>query len=328
MITDPIHDINESLTVVEGPSGDGGEKNRGYLVGKDSFAIINTGRRGTIESAFQKAIFDKGKDAKNVKYIFLTHAYPDIMGGVYKLKKLFPNAQVAVHEKLEELMKDPKGELRLRHFKFSRKERLYYAVKKDPFDDLDKFKPDIYFKDGEKFDIGDTRIMVVNFDGTSRGHSMLFSTTERTMFTGDALNIYPALTHSYLIDYTGNYKTWFKNIEFLEKAKISILCPAHDGYQESRHVAPYIRDVKEAFMQFESQLLMAMTEQKYLTLDELIERVHDSQGIVWYHPYLMMAPKPYMTAHLNKLIDEKKVQKNEKSDPVTYTYIGPKDAYF
>ncbi|MCK4895569.1 MAG: hypothetical protein KAS47_02085, partial [Candidatus Heimdallarchaeota archaeon] len=231
-------------------------------------------------------------------------------------------------EKLKSVMEDPKDELRAVNFKFSRKERLYFAVKKDPFDDLDKFKPDIYFKDGDKFDIGDTKIMVINFDGTSFGHSMFFSTTERTMFTGDALNIYPALPSSYIIDYTGNYKRWFKNIEFLEKAKISVLCPAHDGYQESRHVSPYIRDVKESFMQFESQLLMAMTEQKYLTLDELIERVHDSQGIVWYHPYMMIAPKVNMEAHLNKLIDEKKVKKNEKSDPFTYTYVGPKDEYY
>jgi len=34
-----------------------------------------------------------------------------------------------------------------------------------------------------------------------------------------------------------------------------------------------------------------------------------------------------MTAHLNKLIDENKVQKNEKSDPITYTFIGKKDDF-
>ena len=45
MISDPIHTINEKLTIVDGSSGDGGERNRGYLLGKDSFAIINTGRR-------------------------------------------------------------------------------------------------------------------------------------------------------------------------------------------------------------------------------------------------------------------------------------------
>ncbi|TET74630.1 MAG: hypothetical protein E3J43_09575 [Candidatus Heimdallarchaeota archaeon] len=71
-----------------------------------------------------------------------------------------------------------------------------------------------------------------------------------------------------------------------------------------------------------------MTEQKYLTMNQLIERVHNSQGIVWYHPYSILAPKTNMTAHLNKLIDENKVQKNEKSDPITYTYIAPKDDAF
>jgi prolyl-tRNA synthetase len=85
--------------------------------------------------------------------------------------------------------------------------------------------------------------------------------------------------------------------------------------------------VKEAFFQFENQLEMAMMEQKYLTVNQLIERVHDSQGIVWYHPYTVIAPRSNMIHHLNKLIDENKVQKNEKSDPITYTYIGPKDEF-
>ena len=328
MISEPIQKIHDNITIVEGVSGDGGERNRGYLIGKDTFAIINTGRRGTIENTFQEAIFNKGKDVKDVKFIFITHPYPDVMGGVYKLKKMFPNAQIAMHEKCEEVLRDPKNKIKNKHFKFTRKERLYFAVKRDPFDDLDKFKPDILFKDGEKFELDGTRLMVVNFDGNSYGHSMFFTTSERSMFSGDALNIYPALPHSYLIDYSGSYKEWFKNIEFLENAKISMICPAHDGYQEDRHVIPYINDLKEAFFQFENQLIMAMTEQKYLTINDLIERVHSSQGIVWYHPYSVIVPPANMKAHLDKLIDDQKVQRNEKTDPVTYTYIGSKDDLF
>lgn len=325
MISDPIQNVHDNITIVEGPSGDGGERNRGYLLGKDKFAIINTGRRGSLENTFLDAVHNKGKDAKDVQYIFLTHPYPDIMGGVYKLKKIFPKAQVAINEKCKGVMDDPKSEVKNKHFQFTRKERLYFAVKKDPFDDLDDLKPDIYFKDGDKFDLGDTRLMVINFDGNSHGHSMFFSTTERAMFTGDALNLYPALPHSYLIDRSGSYKEWFKNIEFLEKAKISIICPDHDQYQEERHVIPYINDVKESFTRFEGQLEMAMIEQKYLTISDLIERVHNAQGIVWYHPFTVLAPQANMIAHLIKLINENKVQKNEKTDPVTYTYIGPKD---
>jgi glyoxylase-like metal-dependent hydrolase (beta-lactamase superfamily II) len=215
MISEPIQSIHDNITLVEGPSGDGGERNRGYLIGKDKFAIVSTGRRGSLENTFQEAVFNKGKDVKDVKYIFITHPYPDVMGGIYKLKKIFPNAQVAIHEKCKDVMEDPEAELKTKHFKFTRKDRLYFAVKKDPFDDLPKMSADIYFKDGDKFDIGDTKLMVINFDGNSHGHSMFFATAERTMFSGDALNIYPALPHSYLMDFSGSYKEWFKNIEFL-----------------------------------------------------------------------------------------------------------------
>ena len=328
MISDPIHTINDKLTIIDGPSGDGGERNRGYLLGKESFTIINTGRKGSIENTFLEAIHNKGKEAKHVKYIFITHPYPDVIGGVYRLKKMFPKAQVAIHEKCKEIMDDP-NTIRDENFKFTRKEKLYFAVKKDPFDDLEKFKPDIYFKDGDKFELDNTKLMVINFDSVCKGHSMFFATNERAMFTGDALNLYPALPSSYLIDFTGSYKEWLKNLTFLEKAQnISMICPAHDGYQEDRHVIPYISDVKEAFHQFESQLEMVMTEQKYLTMNELIERVHNSQGIVWYHPFSIIAPKANMTAHLAKLLDEEKIQRNDKTDPITYTYIAPKDEFF
>ena len=69
MISEPIQKIHDNITIVEGVSGDGGERNRGYLVGKDTFTIINTGRRGTIENTFQEAIFNKGKDVKDVKRV-------------------------------------------------------------------------------------------------------------------------------------------------------------------------------------------------------------------------------------------------------------------
>ena len=322
MFHEPIREVNERITIIEGKVGAGGELNRGYLVGKDELAIIDTGVKGTIEELFKKAVFNKGKDIKDVKYIFLTHPHPDTMGGVYRLKKMFPNAQVAINTKCEEILRDPKNFLKARYFHFTKKDKLYFAIKKDPFEDLHPLKADIYFKDGDKFDLGDTRILTINFDGHCLGHTMFFATTEKALFTGDALNIYPSLPHSYLIDYSGSYKEWLKNIEFLLKATLPMIFPAHDQYQQDSHVKPYINDVKDAFLEYESQLIMAFSEQKYLTMDQLIERVNRAQGIIWYHPYTELAPRANMHAHLSKLIDEGKVQENTKTSPVTYTYIG------
>ncbi|MHA1304707.1 MAG: MBL fold metallo-hydrolase [Candidatus Heimdallarchaeaceae archaeon] len=321
MIGEEIRVINESLTIVEGSAGPGGELNRGYLVGEEEFAIIDAGKKGTLENIFEQAVYNKGKTTKDLKYIFLTHLHPDNAGGIYRLKKIFPNAQVVVNKKSEDLVKDPSRVLKNKHFNFSKKERLFFAIKKDPFEDLMKFKPDILFDDGDKFEVGSTKIMTINFDSHCEGHTMYFSTLEKAMFTGDALNIYPALPHSYLIDLSGSYKEWLRNIEFLQKAKISYLCPAHDQYQEGRHIVPYVEDVVRAFNQYERQIEMAMSEQKYLTVEELSERVNNAQGIIWYGAYQILAPKVNMIAHLNKLIDEGKVKKNEQYKPVTYTWI-------
>ena len=321
MFGEAIHNINDRLTIVDGSAGPGGELNRGYIVGDEEFAIIDTGKKGTIENYFEQAIHDKGKSADKVKYIFLTHIHPDNAGGVYRLKRLFPKAQIVLNEKLEETAKNPASVLRSKNFSFTKKEKLYFAIKKDPFDDLSRIEPDILFSDGDKFELGSTKIMTINFDSHCEGHTMYFSTLDKAMFIGDALNIYPALPHSYLIDQTGSYKEWLRNVEFLQKATIHYLCPSHDQYQEGRHIVPYVEDVLRSFNDYERQIEMAMSEKKYLTAEELAERCNTAQGIIWYGYYQVLAPKLNILAHLNKLIDEKKVQKNEKSKPVTYTWL-------
>lgn len=329
MISDAINIVDDHLIVVSSKFGDGGEHNKGYLVGKDELAIIDTGNRSQgLPSQFEQAIYDKGKDLKDVKYIFLTHYHPDTAGDIINFKKKFPKAKVAINEKCKEVVKAPNDYLKTENFNFGTKERLYFAIKRDPFDKMDSIEPEILFKDGHKFKLGSSSIMAINFDGHCKGHTMYFYTGNRTMFCGDALNMYPAIPYSYLIDNSGNYKSWLKNIQFLEKAKMSYLCPAHDIFQQDKYIYAYVDDVIRGFRETELAIEDVMSEKKYLSLEEIAERTEQSIGMIWYYPYLGIASEANMKAHIKKLMDENKVQMNKKTKPLTYTWTAKSDTYW
>ncbi|MGC2423523.1 MAG: MBL fold metallo-hydrolase [Nitrospirota bacterium] len=132
------------------------------------------------EAAHEAAVIDPGDDAAritsvlhrrglNLKYIILTHAHFDHAGAAKELfEKTF--ASVMVHEKDAALLKNISVQAAL----------FGMNVDEPP-------RPDIFLKGGDKIEVGDVEMEVIETPGHTPGGISLYIKKAHVVFTGDTL---------------------------------------------------------------------------------------------------------------------------------------------
>lgn len=116
----------------------------------------------------------------DLQAINLTHAHLDHIGGVSDLHKLFPQAEIILHED---------------------DEKLYYGLPEQPlFMGIEPHQlkalgldyevpPKLtrYWQDGEIYEVGNLKFKIFHTPGHTRGHVVFFEETKRSLFGGDCL---------------------------------------------------------------------------------------------------------------------------------------------
>lgn len=310
--------IDDGLYRVKSSHGSTGVANAGYLVVDEELAIVDTGLRNTLVEPFVETVRATGHSPQDVKWILLSHAHHDHIGGANLLKTRFPEAKIAAPEVLTETLNNPSYHLQQTHFNITRSKRLRLAFRQDPFDGLEKIKVDEYFKDGQKISLGEGNIHVVSFNGHSLGHSLFFLDRNRIMFSGDALSILTQKPLNYYIDLTGDAAGFKKELKFLSRAKINLLCPIHtEPVLKAPSAKSTIQATLEGFIMMENQILEILSRD--LTSDEITNKITKVLNIQWGSPYDLLAKEQTVIAHLKKLEKEEKVYTTEKDKKIFYS---------
>jgi glyoxylase-like metal-dependent hydrolase (beta-lactamase superfamily II) len=310
--------IDDGLYRVKSSHSSAGAANAGYLLIDEEIAIIDTGLQNSLVQPYLDAVYAAKRSPVDVKWILLSHAHHDHIGGANLLKTTFPEAKIVAPEALKETLNNPSYHLQTHHFNITRSKRLRLAFRQDPFDNLEKIKVDEFFNDGDKISLGEGALHVVSFNGHSIGHSLFFLDRNRVMFSGDALSILPQKYLNYYIDLTGDAAGFEKELKFLSRAKINTLCPIHtEPSLKGPSSKSMVQATLEGFKMMENQILEGLT--KELTSEALTNKVTKVLNIKWSSPYDLLAREQTIIAHLKKLETEGKVVKVVKDKKEVYS---------
>ncbi len=112
--------------------------------------------------------------------IALTHAHIDHVGGVGELKKLYPQAEIILHEAdapLYEALPEQPAWLGI-----PRAQWRALGFEHDAPPAVER-----YWKNGENYRVGELEFQVLHCPGHTPGHVVLFEKRERAAFVGDCL---------------------------------------------------------------------------------------------------------------------------------------------
>jgi hydroxyacylglutathione hydrolase len=120
------------------------------------------------------------KHGLELQAIAVTHAHLDHIGGVAALKKLKPAAHIILHQ-ADEFIYDALPE-----------QAAWIGIPRDQWASfgMDFAAPprvDSYWKDGQKYKVGELEFKVIHCPGHTPGHVVLFEVNERKVFVGDVL---------------------------------------------------------------------------------------------------------------------------------------------
>ena len=255
------------------------------VVDNEQALIIDPGTAGNPGNQITESLKRIGlKPKSDVAGIVCTHAHPDHIGGVGRLKRM-TNASVMIHQKDSEILESPdlfiKERLRMDFAK-----RFAMKFDKSPLRvNFGSVSPDHILNDGDQIKVGNRVLRVIHTGGHSTGHIVLYENETSLCFSGDELNNFPNDARKFYVDLTGSLTNKLSAVERLLKLNIEYVFPAHDVFHVGRDAKLQLKEVQAGVIHFQDTILSLLSAREEADIDQLVLDIESSRSVPF--PILM-----------------------------------------
>ena len=259
-----------------------------YMVecGDNELALIDSGANERMGREIVRSLdqFGSGLQLTN---IILTHAHPEMIGGLAFIKKSFPDVKINVHENAKEIFEEGRKYVSSKQFPLeSSGSKLSLAWKSSIFENyLNLPEPDNYIASGDDVRIDDETFIIQPSGGHSSDSIIIHAYKAKATFIGDELGLYDNNEYSFFFDLTGSPERRSKALHAVQKLKSKFIFSSNISPIENEYLDEEVEAAILAQQHFETTLRETLLGFDSARLAQIVDHVYGTLNIDWKTPY-------------------------------------------
>ncbi|MFN8389748.1 MAG: MBL fold metallo-hydrolase [Bdellovibrionota bacterium] len=245
-----------------------------FLVGGECAALIDTGASATHERLVQELQKYLG-DSSELKYIFLTHAHFDHVGGIPFLRKYAPHVQVVAAPLTAQILADPESSKTF----YEKNKRVAEAMNvpmEMSFEEWrELLKVDRILGDGDVIDLGaDVDVKLIGCPGHTEDIVAYYIRSDSALAAAEAIGSYEGrdkLTPCF----PWSYHNYVISLDRLAGLEVKVLGLPHAGALTGELPAKYLVEARIAADRF------AVSVRERIEQGELVDEIFNAQLLEW-----------------------------------------------
>ncbi len=250
--------------------------------------MIFEGSIGAMAAVLVEQLDRAGIDRRGIRQWVVTHAHPDHVMAVPRLREMLPGLSVIASEKAARTLASEKA---VAFFSQIDDQLTASMLEKGTIDNRHRPAPlgqlriaiDRVVREGDSIRVGGLAFQVLETPGHSECSLSFYEPAEKILVVSDATGYYMPDEQAWWPNYFSGYGDYLRSMERLAGLETEVLCLSHNGVVcGAENVRSYFRDAIAATQAYHERILQETRADKpgrQLAL-ELGEEIHEKTGVL------------------------------------------------